>query len=57
MISEVPTSSMTSWRILPKPGNVFYALLGTGVESNKWSPLTGVEIKMKSTEILAFTFH
>lgn len=57
MISEVPTSSMTSWRILPKPGNVFYALLGIGVESNKWNPLTGVEIKMKSTEILAFTFH
>lgn len=46
MISEVPTSSMTLWRILPNPGNVFYVLLGIGVESNKWNPLTGVDIKM-----------
>lgn len=54
---DVPTSSMTLWRILSKSGNFLYTFLGNGVKSQEWNPLPGVEIKMRSIEILAFTFH
>ena len=56
-MSKVPTVSISLWRVLSQPGNVLRAFLGTGVQSVKWNPPTGVEIEMRCIEIWDFTFH
>ena len=56
MMSKVSTVSISLWRILSQPGNVLYAFLGTGVQSVKWNPPTGVEIEMRLTQPWYMTY-
>ena len=57
MMSKVPTVSISLWRVLSQPGNFLHAFLGTGVQSVKWNPPTGVEIEVRFIETGDFTFH
>ena len=56
-MSKVPTVSISLWRVLSQPGNFLHAFLGTGVQSVKWNPPTGVEIEVRFIETWDFTFH
>ena len=56
-MSKVPTVSISLWRVLSQPGNFLRAFLGTGVQSVKWNPPTGVEIEVRFIETWDFTFH